>query len=89
MGIWKSKDPPLIISGNEIKGNLLIIEIYVPLLCLGHTDEEQLFLYNWHPCDTQGKNISALALWLKLFKYESFANHILLFILLLIFTQIT
>ena len=87
MGIWKSKDPPLIISRTEIKGYLLIIEIL--LLRLGHTDEEQLFLYNWHPCDTQGMNISVLALWVKLFKYESFANHILLFILLLIFTQIT
>ena len=60
---FNSKDLPLIVSRTEIKGCLPIIEIHVPLLRLGHTDKEEFFfLYNWHPHNAQGKNISALAL---------------------------
>ena len=40
---FNSKDLPLIVSRTEIKGCLPIIEIHVPLLCLGHTDEEEFF----------------------------------------------
>ena len=61
---FNSKDLPLIVSRTEIKGCLPIIEIHVPLLCLGHTDGEEFFfcIIYMHPHNAKGKNISALAL---------------------------